>query len=98
MFIPRHRKKGIYGEIGRELGDVLRRLAESRESRIEKGHRRSDHVSHDDLDLLGGPSDRVHQGEGHNPYFPEIWQAESGTSWGQHCCAPGYLPLAPIAR
>jgi putative transposase len=44
VFIPKYRKKRIYGEIRRELGDVLRRLAQQRESRIEEGHLMPDHV------------------------------------------------------
>ena len=44
VFIPKYRKKVIYGEIRRYLGDVLRRLAEQRESRIEEGHLMADHV------------------------------------------------------
>lgn len=44
VFIPKYRKKVIYGEIRRHLGDVLRRLAEQRESRIEEGHLMADHV------------------------------------------------------
>ena len=44
VFIPKYRKKVIYGEIRRYLGDVLRRLAEERESRIEEGHLMADHV------------------------------------------------------
>ena len=44
VFIPKYRKKAIYGQLRRELGEVLRRLAERRESRIEEGHLMSDHV------------------------------------------------------
>ncbi len=44
VFIPKYRKKVIYGEIRRHLGDTLRRLAEQRESRIEAGHLLPDHV------------------------------------------------------
>ena len=44
VFIPKYRKKRIYGEIRRHLGEALRRLAEQRESRIEEGHLRPDHV------------------------------------------------------
>ena len=44
VFIPKYRKKKIFGGIRRELGDVLRRLAEQRESRVEEGHLMSDHV------------------------------------------------------
>ena len=44
VFIPKYRKKAIYGRLRRELGEVLRRLAERRESRIEEGHLMPDHV------------------------------------------------------
>ncbi len=45
VFIPKYRKKMIFGQIRRELGDVLKRLAaEQNESRIEEGHLMSDHV------------------------------------------------------
>ena len=44
VFIPKCRKKAIFGQIRRHLGDVLRRLAEQRESRIEEGHLMPDHV------------------------------------------------------
>ena len=44
VFIPKYRKKRIYGGIRRELGDALRRLAEQKESRIEEGHLQPDHV------------------------------------------------------
>ena len=38
VFIPKYRKKAIFGRIRRELGAVFRRLAEQKESRIEEGH------------------------------------------------------------
>ena len=44
VFIPKYRKQRIFGEIRRELGEVFRRLAEQRESRIEEGHLQADHV------------------------------------------------------
>lgn len=44
VFIPKYRKKRIFGQIKRYLGDVFHRLAEQRESRIEEGHLMSDHV------------------------------------------------------
>jgi len=44
VFIPKYRKKVIYGEIRRHLGDVLRRLAKQRQSRIQEGHLAADHV------------------------------------------------------
>ncbi len=44
VFIPKYRKKRIFGGIRRRLGEVLRRLAEQRESWIEEGHLLPDHV------------------------------------------------------
>ena len=44
VFIPKYRKKRIFGQIRRQLREVFRRLAEQKESRIEEGHLMSDHV------------------------------------------------------
>jgi putative transposase len=44
IFIPKYRRKVLYGELRKYLGEVLRRLAEQRESRIEEGHLMADHV------------------------------------------------------
>ncbi len=44
VFIPKYRRKTLYGELRRHLGDVLRELAERKESRIEEGHLMADHV------------------------------------------------------
>ena len=44
VFIPKYRRKAIFGQIRRELGDVFRRLARQKESVIEEGHLMPDHV------------------------------------------------------
>lgn len=44
IFIPKCRRKVLYGQLRKHLGVVLRRLAEQKESRIEEGHLMSDHV------------------------------------------------------
>ena len=44
VFIPKYRKKVIFGQIRKELGDVFRRLARQKDSEIEEGHLMSDHV------------------------------------------------------
>lgn len=44
VFIPKYRKKAIFGRIRRELGDVFHRLARQKESLIEEGHLMPDHV------------------------------------------------------
>lgn len=44
VFIPKRRRKTLYRELRRHLGEVFRRLAEQRECRIEEGHLMLDHV------------------------------------------------------
>ncbi len=44
VFIPKYRKRSIFGRIRSELGEIFRRLAEQKESRIEEGHLMPDHV------------------------------------------------------
>jgi len=44
VFIPKCRRKTLYKELRRYLGEVFRRLAEQKASRIEEGHLMPDHV------------------------------------------------------
>ena len=44
VFIPKCRRKALYQELRRHLGEVFRRLAEQKESQIEEGHLQADHV------------------------------------------------------
>jgi REP element-mobilizing transposase RayT len=44
VFIPKCRRKTLYGDLRKYLGEVFRRLAQQKESRIEEGHLLSDHV------------------------------------------------------
>jgi putative transposase len=44
VFIPKCRRRVLYGELRKHLGDVLRALAEQRECRVEEGHLMPDHV------------------------------------------------------
>ena len=44
VFIPKCRRRTLYGELRRHLGEVFRQLALQKESRIEEGHLLSDHV------------------------------------------------------
>jgi len=44
VFIPKCRRKILYGELRRHLGPVFKTLAEQKESRIEEGHLMPDHV------------------------------------------------------
>ena len=44
VFIPKYRRKTLYVELRRHLGDVFRKLAEQKESRVEEGHLLADHL------------------------------------------------------
>ena len=44
VFIPKYRKKALYGELRKHVGGILRQLAEQRECTIEEGHLMPDHV------------------------------------------------------
>jgi len=44
VFIPKCRRKALYGQLRKHLGEVFRQLAGQKESRIEEGHLLADHV------------------------------------------------------
>ena len=44
VFTPKYRKKLLFGQIRRHLGNVFRELAQRKECQIEEGHLMSDHV------------------------------------------------------
>src|ERR1700747_1208829 len=44
VFIPKCRRRTLYGELRKHLGEVFRRLARQKECRIEEGHLMPDHV------------------------------------------------------
>jgi len=44
VFIPKCRKKQLYGQVRRELGTVFHELARQKESQILEGHLMPDHV------------------------------------------------------
>ena len=44
VFIPKCRRKVLYGQLRVHLGEVFRKLADQKESRVEEGHLMPDHV------------------------------------------------------
>jgi putative transposase len=44
VFIPKCRRKVLYGQLRVHLGEVFRKLASQKECRIEEGHLMPDHV------------------------------------------------------
>ncbi len=44
VFIPKYRRKVIYGNLKKELGAIFHELANQKQCKIEEGHLMSDHV------------------------------------------------------
>ena len=44
VFIPKYRRKALFGQLRKDLGRLFRDLAEQKESRVEEGHMMTDHV------------------------------------------------------
>ena len=44
VWIPKNRKKKLFGELRKHLGEVLKELARRKECEIEEGHLMADHV------------------------------------------------------
>jgi len=44
VFIPKRRRKAIYGALRKNLGEIFRELALQRECKIVEGHLMRDHV------------------------------------------------------
>jgi putative transposase len=44
VFIPKCRRRTLYVQLRQHLGEVFRKLAQQKESRIEEGHLQADHV------------------------------------------------------
>jgi len=44
VWIPKYRKKALYGQLRKYLGQVFKELARNRESEIVEGHMMPDHV------------------------------------------------------
>ncbi|HWL89524.1 MAG TPA: IS200/IS605 family transposase [Polyangiaceae bacterium] len=44
VFIPKYRRRILFGKLREHLGAVFRKLAEQKESRVEEGHVMVDHV------------------------------------------------------
>jgi putative transposase len=91
VFIPKYRKKVLFGAIRREVGPVLRDLARHRESRVEEGHVMSDHVH---MLLSIPPKYSVAQVVGYLKAIKQV--AETALAAGIHGGeTPAALPSSP---
>jgi putative transposase len=93
IFIPKYRRKVIFGELRRELGEVFHRLARQKESLIEEGH-----LMHDDVHMMISipPKYAVAQVIGYIKGKSAIYIARNYSEWkrnfvGQHFWARGYF-------
>ena len=91
VWIPKCRKKVLYGQLRRELGPVLRRLASHKESEVVEGKLKVDHVH---MLLSIPPKYSVSQVVGYMKGKSAIWVARAAgrnrNFVGQHFWARGY--------
>jgi putative transposase len=83
VFIPKCRRKALYRELRRHLGEVFRKLALQRESKVEEGHLMPDHVH---MLLWIPPKYAVSQVVGYikgraRSTWPGSMESASATSW-----------------
>lgn len=93
VFIPKRRRRVLYGELRRHLGDVFRQLALQRESRVEEGHLMPDHVH---MMLSIPPKYAVSQVVGYIKgksaiHLARVYGERKRNFVGQHFWARGYF-------
>ena len=98
VWIPKCRKKMLYGELRKHLGDVFRDLALQRESRILEGHLMGDHLH---MLVFIPPKYAVSQVVGYLKGKSAIHIARSYGNrkqnfTGQHFWAGGYYVSRPV--
>ena len=84
VWIPKYRKKKLFSELRKYLGDVFHELASQKESKIEEGHLMSDHVPYVALNtakILGCSSCRVHKGKKRYSYCPQLRRKAEELYW-----------------
>jgi REP element-mobilizing transposase RayT len=74
VFIPKYRRKALYGELRQHLGEIFRKLAVQHESRVEEGHLMPDHVH---MMLSISPKHAVSQVVGYMK-GARLWREEEG--------------------
>ena len=92
VFIPKCRRKTLYGELRQHMGEVFRKLAVQKESRIEEGHLLPDHVHMmiAPAKVRGVAGDWVYQGEEREFTWDVCMGRGRGTSWASICGRDGY--------
>src|SRR6266436_5534455 len=93
VFIPKGRRKVLYKSLRQHLGEVFRKLAEQKESRIEEGHLQTDHVH---MMISIPPKYAVSQVVGFIKgksaiYLARVYGERKRSFVGQHFWARGYF-------
>jgi putative transposase len=93
VFIPKCRRRTLYGQLRQHLGEVFRKLAAQRECRVEEGHLMPDHV-HMMLSIL--PKYAVSQVVGFIKgksaiHLARVYGERKRNFVGQHFWARGYF-------
>ena len=93
IFIPKCRRKKLYGELRKHLGEVFRNLAAQKESRIEEGHLMPDHVH---MLIAIPPKYAVSQVIGFIKgksaiHLARVYGERKGNFVGQHFWARGFM-------
>ncbi len=93
VFIPKYRRKVLFGQIRKDLGEVFHSLSRQKESLIEEGHIMSDHVH---LMISIPPKHAVSQGVGFLKgksaiHIARTYVGRQRNFVGQHFWARGYF-------
>lgn len=85
VFIPKCRRKTLYVQLRQYLGEVFRKLAQQKESRIEEGHLMVDHVhmmiSPTEVRCFAG--DWLHQGQERDTFGTGVWGESPKFRWAE---------------
>lgn len=93
VFIPKCRRRTLYKELRPHLGEVLRKLAQQKESQILEGHMMADHVH---MLIAIPPKYAVSQVVGYIKgksaiYLARVYGERKRNFVGQHFWARGYF-------
>ena len=96
VWIPKYRKKALFVELRKYLGEILRELAKQKECEVLEGHLMPDHV-HIMLSIPPKYSVsqvvEIHQRQERNPDCPQLPREEEEFRWSEflgHFWARGY--------
>ena len=93
VFLPKYRRKVLYGHLRPHLGEVFRELARHKESTIEEGHLQPDHVH---MLITIPPKYAVAQVVGYLKgksaiHIARTWGGRQRNFVGEHFWARGYF-------